>query len=149
MHRGCLHGKDGLAAVLDELVIDRLGIVVLAVGKTCKGTDAYDIAIAAHDGDGLKQVLALVAIHDDAAFGFQLPCAGIDVEHDDVHAKVQGCLLRAEAGAKTVVEEHHEQGLVLAQSVVLVAVGFYLGCFLKRLLQVAQILYIKKTLHLY
>ena len=30
-----------------------------------------------------------------------------------------------------------------------VGFGFYLGCFLKRLPQVAKILYIKKTLHLY
>ena len=147
MHRGRLHGEDGLAAVLLELMIDRLGIVVVAVGEACEGTDADDVAVAAHHGDGLQQMLALVAVHDDATFRLQLPRPCIDVEHDDVHAKVHGCLLRREARAQTIVEEHHEQGLVLAQRVVFIAVGLYLLGFNQCLLQVAQILNVKETLH--
>ena len=100
MHGGRLHGEDGTAGVLDELVEHRLGVVVVAVGEPGEGAHADDVAVAAHYGDGLKQVLALVAVHDDAALRLQLPGTGVHVEHDDVHAQVHGGLLRAEARAQ-------------------------------------------------
>ena len=100
MHGGGLHGHDGLAAVLHELLHDGLGIVVVAVGEACEGADGDDVAVARHDGDGLEQVLAFVAVHDDAALGLEFPGTLVDVEHDDVHAEVHGSLLCGEACAE-------------------------------------------------
>ena len=100
MHGSRLHGEDGLAAILDKLVEHRLGIVVFTVGQSCKRAHANHVAIAAHDGDGLQQVFRLVAIHDDAPFGLQLPGTCIHVEHNDIHAQVHGSLLGRQTGAQ-------------------------------------------------
>ena len=56
MHGGCLHGKDGATAVLDELRNDCLGIVILAVGESGKGANTDKVAVAAHYRDSLKQM---------------------------------------------------------------------------------------------
>ena len=69
MYGSRFHSEDRLATILDELVEHRLGIVVLTVGKTSKRAYTNHIAIAAHNRDGLQQMLTLVTIHDDATFG--------------------------------------------------------------------------------
>ena len=56
MHGGCLHGKDGATAVLNELRNDCLGIVILAVGESGKGANTDKVAVAAHYRDSLKQM---------------------------------------------------------------------------------------------
>ena len=45
-------------------------------------------------------MLRLVAVHDDAAFSLQFPCALVHVKNDHVHAEVHGSLLRAESCAQ-------------------------------------------------
>ncbi len=100
VHRSGLHSKDGTSAVLHELVDDGLGVVIFAVCQACEGTYSDEVAEAAHHGDSLQQVLALVAIHHHAALGLKFPGAGIHVEHDDIHAKIHRSLLGREAGAK-------------------------------------------------
>ena len=57
MHGGRLHSKNGAAAVLDKLVHHRLGVVILAVGQSGKRAHTDDVAVAAHHGDGLEQML--------------------------------------------------------------------------------------------
>ena len=100
VHRGCLHGEDGLTAVFDKLVEHRLGIVILTIGESGKRAYTNYVAVATHNGNGLQQMLALVSVHDDATLGFEFPGTGIDVEHDDVHAEVHGSLLRGKTGTQ-------------------------------------------------
>ena len=148
MHSGALHEEHRSSAVFDELVENLLLVVVLTVFKTSKGAHTDDVAIAAHHGDGLQQVFALVAIHHDSAFSFQLPSALVHIEHDDVHAEVHGCFLCAETRAQTVVEENQQRSLVLAQSLVLEAILFDVECFLHGNFQVAYIAYMLKYFHI-
>ena len=147
VHGGRFHGEDGASAVTYELVEHGFGVVVFAVGQAGERAHADDVAIAAHHGYGLEQVLALVAVHDDAALGLELPGAGVHVEHDDVHAEVHGGLLRAEARAQAVVEEYHEQRLVLAQLLVLKAVALNLLRLGKGLTEAAEVANVDECFH--
>ena len=149
MHRGRLHSHNGAAAVAHKLVDDGLGIVEVTVFEPGKRAHGDDVTVARHHGDGFEQMLALVAVHDYATLGLQLPCAGIDVEYYHVHSQVRGCLLGREACAQTVVEEYHQQSLVLAQFLKGKAVALYLLCLGERLTEVAQVFYIEKCLHLF
>ena len=115
MHRSRFHSHHRTAAILHELVDYGLCIVIFAVLESCEGAHGNDVAVACHHWDGFEQVLALVTVHDDATLGFQFPCTSIHIEHDDVHTQVHGSFLRAEARAQTVVEEYHQQCLVLTQ----------------------------------
>ena len=114
MYGGGLHSDDRPARVFHKLVDDGLCVVVVAVLQPCKRTHGDDVAVAAHHRDGFQQMLALVAVHDHAAFRLQLPCTGIDVKHNDVHAQVHGRLLSRQTRAQTVVEEYHQQRLVFS-----------------------------------
>ena len=145
---GSLHGEDGFAAVLDKLIENLLVVVVFAVFKAGKAAYANQVAVAGHHGDGLQQVFALVAIHDDTTFRLQLPCPLVHVEHDDVHAQVAGSLLRAQSGAQAVVEEDEQTGLVVSQCLELVTRFFNLKSLGQGPVQVAQVEYMGKTLHL-
>ena len=147
MDGGCLHSEDGTAGVLDKLLQYGLCIVVFTIGETSKRTDTDKIAVAAHDGDGLKKMLALVAIHDNATLRFQFPGTGIDIEHDDIHAEVHSCLLSRESGSQRVVEEYHHERFVLAQMLILITVVFDLLCFGEGFPEVAEVLHINETLH--
>ena len=147
MHGGGLHGHDGLAAVLHELLHDGLGIVVVAVGEACEGADGDDVAVAAHHRDGLQEMLALIAVHDDTALSLEFPCTGIDIEYDDIHAEVHGSLLCGEARAQGVIEENHQQCFVLAQLLIGEAVGFHLFGFFQSGLQGAEVLYVEECFH--
>ena len=111
---GCLHGEDWAAAVLHKLVYDGLGIIVVTVFQTGKAAYANQIAEATHYWDSLQQVLALVAIHDNATLCLQFPCTGIHIEYDNIHAQVHRSLLCTQSGTETVIEEYHQQGFVLA-----------------------------------
>ena len=148
VHGGSFHGEYGFAGVLHKLVVDGLCIVIVAVGKTSKGTDADDVAITAHHRDSLQQMLALVAIHDDTALGLQFPCTSIDIKHDDIHAEVLCRLLCGEACTQTIVEEHEQGCLVLAKFCKFITVLLYLLCLGKCLLQVAKVFCIEKTFHM-
>ena len=53
MYGGCFHGEDRTARVFDKLIQHCLGIVILAISETCKGTYANQVAVAAHHGNGL------------------------------------------------------------------------------------------------
>ena len=128
MYGSRLHSKDRATTVLDKLLHDGLGIVVVAVTETSKRTDAYDVAVAPHHGNGFQQVLALVAVHDDTTLCLQLPCTLIHVEHNDVHAQVHGCLLGGESRTQRVIEEYHQEGLVLTQVLILETVSFDFLC---------------------
>ena len=108
--------------MFDELVKDNLVVVIFLVLKTCERTYANDIAVASHYRNGLQNVLRLVTVHNHSAFGLEFPCSLVYVEYNDVHAKVQGCLLCAESCAQARVEEHHHEGLVLAELAVSVTV---------------------------
>ncbi len=85
MHGGSLHREDGTARVFDKLVQHRLGIVILTVCQSGKGAYTDEVAVAAHHGDGLQQMLTLVTVHDDTTLRLQFPGTGIDIEHDDIH----------------------------------------------------------------
>ena len=65
MHGSCLHGKDGATRIFDKLIQYRFSVIVFAVGKSCKRAHTNQIAVAAHHGNGLQQMFALVAIHND------------------------------------------------------------------------------------
>ena len=99
MHRGTLHKEYGLAGVTDKLVQYLFLIIVLTAFKGGKRTDSDKVAITSHHGNGLQQMFALVAIHNHATLRLQFPCPLVNVEHDDVHAKIHGCLLRAQPRA--------------------------------------------------
>ena len=147
MARGGLHGEHGAAGILNELVEDNLVIVVVAVLETGKGAHTDDVAIATHYGNGFEQVFGLVAIHDDATFGFQLPGTLVDVEHNDIHAQVKGCFLGAEAGTQAGIEENHHQRFITSQFHVFETVFLNLECFGQCCFQVADVLYTGKVLH--
>ena len=89
----CLHGEDWATAVLHKLVDDGLGIIVVTVFQTGKATNTDKVAEATHHRDSLQQVLALVAIHDNATLCLQFPGTGIHIEHDYIHAQVHRSLL--------------------------------------------------------
>ena len=147
VHGGTLHEEDGTTAVLDELLEDLLLIIILARLETGEGTHADDVAVATHHWDGLEEVLALVALHDDATLSLQFPSPLIDIEHDDVHAQIERRLLGGEASAQGVVEEDEHSGLVLAKSLILIAVGLDLESLIKGFAQVANVGYVLENFH--
>ena len=149
MHSSALHEENRLAAVFDELIENLLFVVVLTVLKTCKRTYSDDVAVASHHRYGLEQVFALVSVHDDAALCLQLPCALVDIEHDDIHTQVHSCFLCRQAGAQAVVEEYQHTGLVLTQILILVAVGFHCLRFFQGELEVAKVGYMLKNFHVF
>ena len=109
-----LHSEDRAAAVLYELVYNGFGIIILSVFQTGKATNTDKVAEATHHRDSLQQVLALVAIHDNATLCLQFPCTCVHVEYDNIHAQVHRSLLCTQSGTETVIEEYHQQGSVLA-----------------------------------
>ena len=147
VNSSCLHSEDRTTRVLNKLIQNGFCIVILTIGKTCKRAHSDKVAIASHHWDGLEQVLTLVAIHDDTTLRLEFPSSGIDIEHDDVHAKIHGCFLGRETGAQTVIEEDHHQRLVLTQMLILETVVLDVLCFGEGLTEVADILHIDKTLH--
>ena len=80
---------------MDELIQYYFVVVVVSVFETCKGTDTDDVTITAHYRDSLQQVFWFITIHDDATFSFQLPCALINIEYDNIHSQIQGRFLCA------------------------------------------------------
>ena len=147
MTGGTFHREDGLAGILDELREDHLLVVVLLRLETGKRTHADDVGIAAHHGDGFEQMLGLVAVHHDTALCLEFPGARIHIEHDGVHAEVLRSLLGGETGAKRVVEEDQQAGLVPAQVLKVVAVSLYVQGFTQSDLEVPQVAYILVISH--
>ncbi len=109
---GGFHAHHGAPGVAHELVQHILAIICLAVGERCEGAHANDIAVSAHYGYCLKQMLGFVAVHHHSPLRFEFPGALIHVEHHGVHTQVHGSFLRREACAETGVEENHEEGAV-------------------------------------
>ena len=101
MARGGFHGEYRPAGVFDKLVQYYFVVIVFAVFEAGEGTHTDYVAVATHYGDSFQQMFRLVAIHDDAAFGFQLPCSLVDVQYNDIHAQVQSGFLSTEAGTQT------------------------------------------------
>ena len=64
-----------------------------------------------------------------------------------IHAQVTGCLLGAQTGTQTVVEENQQTSLMLSQGFIFVAVFLDFESFGKGTLQVAQIVYVCKVSH--
>ena len=145
----CLHSEDWATAVLHELVHDSLGIIVVAVFQTGKAAHTDKVAEASHHWDCLKQVLTLVAIHDNATLCLQFPGTGIYIEYDYIHAQVHRSLLCTQSGTETVIEEYHQQGFVLAQLLITETVCFYFLCLSECCFQVAKVFNIKECLHCY
>ena len=148
MHSSCLHCKYRTARILDKLIQNSLSIVVFAIRESCKRTHSYEVAVATHNRDSLQQMLALIAIHDNTTFSLQFPCTCVNIEHDDIHAKIHSCLLGRQACAQTVIEEDHHQGLVFAQVLILKTIILNLLSFGEGFLDVADVLYIDKTFHI-
>ena len=92
-------------------------------------------------------MLCLVAVHNNATFCLELPCSGIYIKHNDVHAKIEGRLLRRETCSQRVVEENHHQRLVLPEMLIFETLLFYLQCLLHCLLQTAEVLRVDKRFH--
>ena len=149
MNGSCLHSEDWAPAVLYKLVYDGFGIIVVTVFQTGKATNTDKVAEATHHRDSLQQVLALVAIHDNATLCLQFPCTGIHIEHDYIHAQVHRSLLCTQSGTETVIEEYHQQGFVLAQLLITETVCFHFLCLGERCFQVAKVFNIKECLHCY
>ena len=108
---------------------------------------ANHVAVAAHHRYGFEQVLALVAVHDNAPLGLQFPCPGVDIEHYHVHAKVHCGLLRAQPCAQAVVEENHHERLVLPKGLEFETVVLYLACLGECLSKVADVFYVDECSH--
>ena len=72
MNGSCLHSEDWAATVLYKLVYDGLGIIVVTIFQTGKAAHTDKVAEATHHRDSLQQVLALVAIHDNATLCLHL-----------------------------------------------------------------------------
>lgn len=132
---------------MDELLDDAFFVVVLPVFESGKRAHTNQVAVAAHYGDGLEQVLALVAVHNDAAFGFQFPGALVHVEYNDVKPQVAGRFLSAQTGAQTVVEENEQYRAVAAPRFKTVAVGLDFAGFGQRGIERSDITYVQKTFH--
>ena len=147
MHGGTLHEEHRTAAVLDELLEYLLFVVVLAALEAGEGAHTDDVAVAAHHGNSLQKVFALVALHDDSTLGLQFPRPLVHIEHDDVHAEVEGCLLGGEAGAQRVVEEDEHGGLVLAKCLILIAVGLDFESLVEGFAEVANVGNVLKDVH--
>ena len=92
-------------------------------------------------------MLALVAIHHNAALGLELPRSLIDVENDDIHAKVHRRLLRAEARTQAIVEKYQQRGLIATQLLILESVGLNLQGLSQCHIQRSEILYASKYSH--
>ena len=144
----CFHGEDRTPTVFNKLLQNSLCIVVFAVCKSSKGTYTNEVAVATHYRDSLQQVLALVAIHDDTAFGLQFPCSGIHIEHDDIHSQVHSRFLCRESCTQGVIKENHHERLVLAQMLEFITFVLNLLCFGEGLTEIANILNIDKTFHM-
>ena len=94
-------------------------------------------------------MFALVALHDDTPFGLQFPSALVDIEHDDVHAEVECCLLGGEASAQGVVEEDEHGSLVLAKRLVLITVCLDFESLIECFAQVANVGYVLEYFHIF
>ncbi len=144
---GRLHTEHRTSGILNELIQDDLIVVELLALESCKAAHADSVAVASHHGDRFKYVLALVAVHYHAALGLQFPGSLVDVQHYDVHTQVEAGFLGAQAGTQAAVEEHHQQGLVLAQCLVgerILLDVFGLG---QSFIQRPDIFYISKVSH--
>ena len=144
MHGGGLETYHRTSGIIYELPQYLLAVVLLAVSQARERADADDVAETPDHGDGLTQVLRLVAVHDDAHLGLEFPAVAVDVQHDGVHAEVQGGLLAAQAGAQRIVEEHQDDGLVLAQMVPGKRIPLDLEGLLEGVIEVSYILYVEE-----
>ena len=93
-------------------------------------------------------MLRFVAVHDNAHLRFKFPALAIDIQHDSIHAEIHCGFLAAESGTEAAVEEQQNYRLVLAEMLPRERCLFYLAGFLQRLLQVADIAYIKELFHI-
>ena len=141
------HGEYRLAGILDELIQNLFGIIILAVLKMSERTHTDDITIRSHHRNSLQQMFTLIAIHNDTALCFQLPCTLIHIEYNHIHPQVTSCLLGTQTGTQTVVEENQQTSLMLSQGFIFVAVFLDFESFGKGTLQVAQIMYVCKVSH--
>ena len=97
----CLHAEYRLAGVLDELIDNHFVVILLAVLESGESAYSDHVAVASHYRDRFQEVLRFVTVHDDSVLGLKFPSSLVHVKYDDVHAKVQCCLLCAEASAQT------------------------------------------------
>ena len=147
VHCGSLHSKHRSARIFDKLHENLLLIVVGLVFESGERAHANHIAVATHHRNSFEQVFGLIAVHNHAALGFELPRALIHIEHYHIHAQVHGSLLGAETRAQRRVKEYHQKGLVFTQMFICISVGLHFEGFFHRLLQVAKVGYVLKVLH--
>ena len=148
VYRCALHKEHGLTRVLDKLIENLLVVVVLAALELRERAHTDNIAIARHHGNSLEQVFALVAIHNHTALGFEFPRALVHIQHDDIHTEVHRRLLGAQTGAKAIVEEDEQGGLVATQLTVFVSVCFDFERLAQSLFQVAEVGHILEYFHI-
>ena len=148
MHRGALHEENGTAAIFDELLQNFLFVVVLTIFETGETAYTDNVAIRAHHGNGFQEMFALVAVHDDATFGLQLPGALVHVEHYDVHTQIHSCLLGGETGAQRVVEKDEHCRLVTTQTLILITVLLDVKSLFQCLIQRTYVTYVLKYFHM-
>ena len=141
MPGGSLHAEYRSAGIFDEPVDDDLFVVICLALEEGKGTHADHVAIASHHRDGFQQMFRLVSVHDHSSFRLELPCSLVDIQYDDIHAEIQCCLLGAQSGTQTRVEEYHQQGLVSAELLVRKRVFLYVSCRFKCLGKVTELCY--------
>ena len=147
MARSRFHREYRLTRILDELIQNLFCIIIFTVFKMSKRAHTDDIAIRGHHRNGFQQVFALVAIHNDTALCFQLPCALVHIEHNHVHTQIARCLLSAQAGTQAVVEENQQASLMLSQILILIAVFLDFKRLSQSCFQITQIVYICKVSH--
>ena len=143
------HGENGATAVEDELRQHILAVVRRSVGQTCKGTNTDEVTILRHDRDGFKKMLTLVTVHDDSAFGLQLPGSLIDVQDHDVQAQVARGFLRGETGAERIVEEDEQSRFVFSKMFKSIAVFFDFRCFLQSQVKLSEVGGVKESSHVW
>src|SRR5690554_70899 len=127
---GRFETDDRDAAVLNKLIEYGLAVIVLPLLKARKRTYANDVAILTHHRNRLTQVFRLIAVHNHAKFGLQLPAVLIHIQHNHIHPQIKSRTLRTQAGTETGIKEKKEQGFITTQGLIGVGIAFYgLGLF--------------------
>ena len=90
---GGFHAYHRLSGVLNELVEDLFVVIIFLTLETGERPNPDNVCIASHYGDGLEKMFRFISVHYHAAFGLEIPCSLLDIQHNNVHTQVLGGFL--------------------------------------------------------